>query len=336
MARVRAILAALLTAERRGLKTLGSFSGNNLFVVGIVLLALKDPGAFVAIAAFIGAVLFIPLSANPLRVLPPDRLGLWPLNSGERRALQVLSPWLNPVTWLICALAVWKRITIGLCAVAAGMFAIGFVLPSLPVARRGLWRRLPNVPGRLNHLIRKNVREMLSTLDFWCAAVISALTLGFRAARLLPPEALLPMTILVMLAISTYAQTLFGLDGDSGMTRYRLLPAPGWQILVAKDAPFFLISILLTLPLSPLAGFTAALSALAAGRYASVVHHGNQARWRFSSGASFGMSLIQIIIVTLAAGSLNAIPLMLVFWLAAYACATWWCGRLLSATNEHA
>jgi hypothetical protein len=35
------------------------------------------------------------------------------------------------------------------------------------------------------------------------------------------------MTILVMLAISTHAQTLFGLDGDGGMARYRLLPVPG-------------------------------------------------------------------------------------------------------------
>ena len=107
------------------------------------------------------------------------------------------------------ALVVWKNASIGFCALAAGAFAIGFVLPWLPTARAGVWPRLPNFP--LNHLIRKNPREMLSTLDFWCSALVSALSLGFRSAGLLPGEALLPLTILVMLAISTYAQTLFGL-----------------------------------------------------------------------------------------------------------------------------
>lgn len=66
----------------------------------------------------------------------------------------------------------------------------------------------------MNHLIRKNLRETLSTLDFWSGAIASAFSIAFRATGLLPPEALLPMTILVMLAISTHAQTLFGLDGD--------------------------------------------------------------------------------------------------------------------------
>jgi hypothetical protein len=65
------------------------------------------------------------------------------------------------------------------------------------------------------------------------------------------------MTIMVMLALSTCAQTLFGLDGDGGMTRYRLLPVPGWQILAAKDVPFLLASLVMTLPLAPSAGLAA-------------------------------------------------------------------------------
>ena len=199
MARIRAILAALITAERRDLKTLGSFSGSNLFVAGVTFLFLGDSGVFVALTAFIGLVLFIPLSADPLRVLPPDRIAVWPIGTAERRWLRILSPWLNPVTWLIAALAVWKHVSMGLWALAAGVFAMGFLLPSLPAARNGTWRHLPDFPGPLNHLIRKDLRETLSTLDFWCSAVVSALCLGFRAAGLLPAEALLPMTILVML-----------------------------------------------------------------------------------------------------------------------------------------
>src|SRR5580692_8313501 len=146
MARIQAILAAILTAVRRDLKTVGSFSGNNLFVVGVASLFLGDPGPFVALSSFIGVVLFIPLSADPLRVLPRDRLNVWPLSAGERRWLRMLSPWLNPVTWLIVALAVWKHVSLGLWALAAGVFAVGFVLPSLPAARTGVWRRLPNFP----------------------------------------------------------------------------------------------------------------------------------------------------------------------------------------------
>jgi hypothetical protein len=253
----------LITALRRDLKTVGSFSGNNLFIVAIAFLFLGDPGVVGALFAFIGLVLFIPLSADPLRVLPRDRLAVWPLSMIERRLLRILTPWLNPVTWLIMVLAAKRRVSVSLSAVVVGVFLIGFVLPSFAPARSGAWRRLPTFPGPLNHLIRKNLRETLSTLDFWSGAIASAFSIAFRATGLLPPEALLPMTILVMLAISTHAQTLFGLDGDGGMARYRLLPVPGWQILAAKDVPFLLASMVMTLPLAPAAGLGAALTALA-------------------------------------------------------------------------
>src|SRR6516162_7339857 len=286
MARVRAILAALATAVRRDSKTVGSFSGNNVFVVGRAFLFLGAPGMFGALAAFIGMILFIPLSADPLRVLPRDRLTVWPLSISEHRALRILSVWLSPVTWLIVALAAWKRVSMGLCAVAAGLFAIGFVLPSLPPARNEVWQSLPTFPGRLNLLIRKNLREALSTLDFWCGAVVSLLCLGFRAAGLLPAEGLLPMTIAVILALSTYTQTLYG-----------LLPIPGWQILAAKDVPFILLCVLMTAPLAPGPGLAAALAALVTGHHASVTHHGKQVHWRFSSGVSFAMSIFQVALI---------------------------------------
>ena len=329
MARIRAILTAVATAVRRDLKTVGSFSGNNLFVVSVVLLFLKDPGAFAALNAFIGVMLFIPLSADPLRVLPRDRLAVWPLRAAERRLLRILTPWLSPVTWLVAALAVWRRVTLGVCALAAALFAIGFLLPALPAARSGVWRHIPAFPGRLNHLLRKNLREMLSTLDFWCSAVLSAFCLGFRAAGLLPTEAFLPMTVVVLLALSTYAQTLFGLDGDAGMTRYRLLPVPGWQIVAAKDVPFLLLALLVSLPLAPAAGAGGALAALAMGHYASVTHHGGQVRWRFSSGLSFGSSIVQVVIMAGAAAAVEAIPLLLAVCAGAYALSTWWFGRVL-------
>ena len=329
MARVRAILAALAKAVRRDLKTVGSFAGNNLFVTGVTFLFLKDTEVFAALTAFIGLVLFIPLSADPLRVLPRDRLAVWPLSAGERRVVRILSPWLNPVMWLVVGLALWKRVSVGVCAVAGGAFLIGFVLPSLPAAHHGLWRRLPHFPGPLNQLVRKNLRETLSTLDFWCSAVVSALCFGYRAAGLLPADALLPMTILALLAISTCSQTLFGLDGDGGLTRYRLLPVRGWQILAAKDVPFLLASMLVTLPLAPAAGAGGALCALAIGHQSSVAHHNDQVRWRFSSGVSFGASLFQIVIMTAAAAMVHSLPPVLAVAVAAYLWSAWWYGRAL-------
>jgi hypothetical protein len=332
MARVRAILKALITAVRRDLETVGSFSGNNLFVVSVVFLFLKDPGAFVALNAFIGLVLFIPLSADPLRALPRDRLAIWPLSTGEVRLLRIVSPWLNPVAWVIVALALWKHVSMGLAALAAGVFAVGFVLPSLPAVRKGVWRHLPNFPGPLNQLIRKNLRETLSTLDFWCSVVVSLIALGLRIAGLLPRDALLPLTIVVMLAFSTYAQTLFGLDGDAGITRYRLLPIPGWQILAAKDAPFLLVSILLTLPLAPAAGLAAALAALAMGHHPSVNHHSDQVRWRFSSGVSFGSSVFQVVIMSAAGATVHAMPYLLPVCIGAYVWSAWWYGGMVART----
>ena len=329
MARIRAILAALLLALWRDFKSVGSFSGNNLFATALVFLALGDPGVFVRLTAFVGLVLFIPLSADPLRVLPRDRIAVWPLSTGELRVLRIVSPWLNPITWLIVALALWRHVSTDLWAVITGVFVIGFVLPSLPPAHKGVWRRLPDFPGPLNHLIRKNLCETLSTLDFWCSAVVSTLSLGFRAAGLLPTEALLPLTILVMLALSTNAQTLFGLDGDGGMTRYRLLPVPAWQILAAKDVPFLLASLVMTLPLAPVAGLAAALAALATGHHSSVTHHSNQVRWRFSSGVSFAMSVFQVVVMSAAAAAVHATPLLVLPCAGVYAWSTWWCGKLL-------
>jgi hypothetical protein len=325
--RLRAILAALLKAVKRDLRSVGSFTGNNLFIAGLAFLVLKDPGVFATLTGFIGMVVFIPLSADPLRALPRNRLDIWPLSTEERRLLRILSPWLNPLTWLIAAMAFWKHVTVGLWALAGGVFVIGFLLPSMPLARKGMWRHLPSFPGPLNHLIRKDLRKTLSTLDFWSGALVAALSSGFRLAGLLPPEALLPLTILVILALSTYTQTLFGLDGPGGFTRYRLLPLRGWQILAAKDAAFLAVSVPMALPLAPVAGLAAALTALATGHYASVNHRAHQPRWRFSSGISGGASILQVVAMAAAAASTHAIPLLLVPCGGAYAWSTWRCGR---------
>src|ERR1700722_2905563 len=141
MARIAIVLGALWTAVRRDAKSIGSFSSNNFFIVGAAFLFLGDPGAFVSLNAVVAAILFFPLSTDPLRKIPAIRLALWPLTKQDRRLLRIISPWLNPITWLLAALAVWKGVTLSLWATIAGLFVIAFVMPSLPSgSQRGIWR----------------------------------------------------------------------------------------------------------------------------------------------------------------------------------------------------
>jgi len=330
MARAAAILGALATAVRREGKSLGSFTGNNLFLVSIVFVFFGDPGVFAMLNVLVAVVIFFPLTTDPLRMLPVERLGLWPLSRRERLLVRLGSPWLNPLTWLIAGLAAWKGISRGMWVLVAGLFVVGFIASSLPLGG-GVWRGVPGVPGRLRELVRKNLRQMLSTLDFYAALLLSAGAFVFRVRGLLPAEAHLPLTMLVMLAWSTGAQCLFGLDGEGGMTRYRLLPLPGWQVLAAKDVAYLALAVVLTAPLSPLGGVSAALMALAFGHLVSLGAQREQARWRFASGASFAASLMQVFVMTAAAAGVNAFG----FWVAAtcgavYALSTWWCGKAMS------
>ena len=295
MARSAAILRALGTAFRRDWKTVGSIGVNAFFPVTVLLLG--RAGGFLYL--ILGLVMLFPASTDPLRKIPASRLGLWPLEPRDRLLLRAASPWLNPVTWLLAGLAIWAirgRLSAGLWAVAAGLVAAGFLLSDWLPARKGsLWRRIPGFPGLAGQLIRKNVREILSTLDFYVALLLSLTGLAYRVARLsLPEEAFRSLGLLVLLALCTYAQSLFGLDGDGGLARYRLLPLKGWQILIAKDLAFLTMALILLLPLDPISGLGGAMAALAIGHSASVEQPREQTRWRFSGGASLSYSMIQV------------------------------------------
>ena len=333
MARTGVILKALGTAFRRDQRSLESIAGNNFFIVTALLL--REAGGFIYL--LIGLVLLFPLSTDPLRKIPASRLALWPLEPGERRLLRLLSPWINPVSWLIAGLAVWTargKLTFGLWAAAAGLFVAVFLLSDIPYTPgRAVWVHVPHFPGRWNQLIRKNLREIVSTLDFYCALLVS---LGAMICRLihlpLPPQAYLAMTVLVVLALSSYAQCLFGLDGAGGLARYRLLPLAGWEILAAKDVAFLLVAIPLTLPLAPLAGLAAALASLAMGHAPTVNRPRPQSRWRFSTGAGVILGLLHAAFMTMAASGVylsNALYLLPV--IAAWAGSTWYYGRRLDA-----
>ena len=331
MARLAAILRALWRAFQRGEKSIASLAGNNFFLVAVLFLG--KAGSFLFL--IMGLVILFPLSTDPLRKIPPSRLALWPLDKREQWALRAISPWVNPITWLIAALALWAvrgSVTVGLWALAAGLFAAGFTISELPLpSGAAMWRRVPHFPGPLDQLARKNLREMLSTLDFYCALLLSASTTAYRMlGPALPNEAFLAMTVLVVVAVSSYAQCLFGLDGAGGWSRYRLLPVRGWWILAAKDAAFLLVVVVLVAPLAPLAGLGAAFVALAMGRRPSVEDPRPQTRWRFSAGTSPIYGIVEVMVMTSAASAI-----FLTSWLIVVPCAgawlgsLWWYGRRL-------
>jgi hypothetical protein len=246
--------------------------------------------------------------------------------------LRTLSPWLNPITWLLAGLAVWAvrgRVTAGLWALAAGPVAAGFLLSDWrPAGKPAIWLRIPEFPGPVGQLIRKNVREILSTLDFYIALLLALTGLVYRVARLpLPEEAFRDLGLLVVLALCTYTQSLFGLDGDGGLARYRLLPLSGWQILLAKDAAFLAVVLALLLPLEPVSGMAGAMVALGVGHSASVRDHREQTRWRFSGGTSLSYSLLQAGAMAAAWGAVGASRWYLIPAAAIWGFSVAWYGR---------
>jgi hypothetical protein len=328
MARTAAILRALGRALRRDQKSIESIAGNNFFWV--TLLLLQEAGTFMYL--LLGLILLFPLSTDPLRKVPASRLASWPLEGRERWFLRIASPWVNPMSWLLAVGAAFVargKVSLGLWGAVAGLIAAAFVVSAIPWrSRGGAWRAIPQFPGPLNHLIRKNLREMLATLDFYCALALSLITLAFRVWAKLPQEAMLPMTALMAIALSSYAQCLFGLDGDSGMERYRLMPLRGWQVLAAKDAAYLVLAIPLALTLSPLAGAAAALVALAVGHSATVKRQKPQARWRFSAGAPLPEGLAQAALIAVAASAVMSSLWFAPVCVAAWAGSLWWFGRM--------
>jgi hypothetical protein len=138
------------------------------------------------------------------------------------------------------------------------------------------------------------------------------------------------MTVLVVGALSSYAQCMFGLDGEGGLSRYRLLPVRGWQLLLAKDAAFLAALVPLLLPLAPAAGLGGAFLALAIGHAPTVSREPEQTRWRFTTGGALGNGVVQMIAIAMTVSavfstSLWFLPLAAVVWLGSL----FWYGRAL-------
>ena len=298
MAGLFAILRALARAIGRDLESYASFKGNNFFL--FVVLLIQQPQSAEFFVVILGFLLLFPLSSDPLARIPPDRLALWPLSVRQRLSLRLTSILLSPVLWIALAILLAKgRLKTALLFLAVAIVMQCFTVLANQAAKRApqwnLLRRLPRLPGRLGGLIHNSARQMLTVLDTYVAVLLSVSSSAYRLLSHKPdPYAFPILALLIALALSTYAQCLFGLDARSGLTRYRLLPLRGWQILLAKDIAYLAILFVLVLPLAPLPGLTAGLAGLAIGHHSAVLTPSPQKRWRFTSGSILPVGVLQI------------------------------------------
>ena len=276
-------------------------------------------------------LLIFPLSSDPLSKIPPDRLASWPLGSGQRLLLRLATLTLSPVLWFTVFLMVRTSASLALffvslavgaqaCIVAAGRIAVR-------APRWNPWRRIPRIPGPLGELVRKNLRQMLSVLDTHVALLLSLSGILYRLTAHADAAAFPILAILVALALSTMAQSLFGLDSAAGATRYRLLPLAQKQILLAKDIAFLGVLVVLVLPLSLLPGLTFGLTALAIGHFPSMHLHLPQQRWRFASGRVIFGALQIVAGIALAFAESQVGPGALLVAAAAYAASLYFAPR---------
>ncbi len=286
-AAVRPVIAALWRVVRRDLRGFASVVANSFFlfiallILGAVTSGVRPLSAY-PFLLLLGFLMLFPLAADPLLKIPAVRLGLWPLGRAQRLALRAAALALSPMVWL-AALVAWRVAR----PAALAVLVVPLAAHSLPAPR---WQPLRRIPA-WSELVRKNLRQMLSVLDPYLAALLAAIAVAGRVRAL--PEGAAGMAMLVALALASYAQCLFSLDGAGGASRYRLMPIAPWRILLAKDAAYLCVLAVLVLPVEFRAGITFGLVALAAGRYPSVTRRMPVARWRFTGG-SVGFGLAQI------------------------------------------
>jgi hypothetical protein len=244
--------------------------------------------------------------------------------------LRFASVALSPVLWItVVILLRTARLSVSLSFLAIGA---AVQLVSVSGARCALvWnplRRIPQFPGPLGGLIRNNLREFLTLLDPYLAIMLSVAGSAYLFLYRHPDPSAPPIiSILIALALSTYTQSLFGLDLGSGMTRYRLLPLRGWQVLLAKDAAFLIVLILLILPFTIGTGLTFGLVALTLGHHSSVYLKIPQKQWRFAGGRLLPVGALQALGgVAAAFGELAYGAIVLVPVLALWALSVWFYG----------
>jgi hypothetical protein len=312
---LRAIVGALVRSVRRDLAGYGSLKTNNFFlfvvlIIGGALASGVAPVASYPFLAALGALMIVPASGDPLEKIPAVRMGLWPVSRGLRFTLRACALLMNPAFWVLGVL-IWARAGWKLAAGFVVAVIAARVFSSLRMDRRHTAIVCPT------WLITNNVRQMFCVLDTYLALAIGMGGGLWRVFGHADSNAFPVLSILAALALSTHAQCLFALDGDDGMTRYRLLPIRGWRIVLAKDAAFLGVLLFAVLPLDIPRSIAFGLTALALGRYPAMRLRLGEQRWRFTSGRVL-WGVLQS-----AAGIGTPLPIAA----ALYTVSLWWAGR---------
>lgn len=290
------LLAVLARLTWRELSTLQSTAGNHFFL--FAFFGLPRSGRFLQVV--LGFALLFPLSADPLRRIPPARQQLWPLARRDLLLLRLSAMAMSPGVWVLVLILLyvarqylgWDYLALAVVCVALAQF-LGTARLNWP--QIDFRRYVPGWPGVWGILFRKNLRELLQVLDSYPGWILALLAMGLGlAGQALNADARLGFTLLVVLSLSSYAQNQFALDGGSSYLRYRVWPCRGWQVLAAKDAALLFLVLIMNLPLAPLSAVGAALVAAGVGHHATVYARTPQKRWRFTAGSQLGLGLLQV------------------------------------------
>ena len=294
MAQILALLSLLKDLMLKELSSSSSVRFNNfLFCILFILSADGRLGGKFWSTFFFQLVLLAPLlvtfSVDTQHRLPPVRVAMWPLTRTQRLLLSSVSFALNP---LFIVLFLGYLFWMGLAA------ALFFVLLALivhttvyGVGRLPFELRLPvrlslsSTPLKLGGIAQETWWGLVGTLDFWTALLIAVSGTLYRLFGRAPePEAFPMLSLFVGIAMSTVAQRMLRLDEGRALLRYRLLPIPGWRLLVTQDMTFLIPLAAMVSLLSLRTGVGFGLVAIAVGRYPSLRQRANQRRWRFVGG----------------------------------------------------
>ena len=300
MARIIGAIRAIALASWRDIQTFRSITGQNLFL--FILLIGLQPQSAELFAMLLGLVMIFPLSADPMEKVPWERWRLWPLDARDRMVIRLISLSFTPLFWIALVL-LWRgqirNAALLLAVVLSGrlLYALSRYLRRRSAPNLHLIRLVPKPPGAIGSLMQLHWREMLTTLDPYVALLLAALTLTYRLHAKNPEaKATEIMSLVSVVAMSTSAQVLIGLDGP-GALRYRLVALRGWRILLAKDLAWLTLLMVLIAPLDFGSGFFAGLAALTIGHHRSVSQVIPQTRWRFTSGVIWPDGVLQVVAV---------------------------------------
>lgn len=178
-------------ATKRDVRTFSSVTLNNLFLFAALLTysALASGMKPLSAVPFYILLLFIiifPLSIDPLKKIPPNRMASWPLTQSQLIGLRVASLGLSPVLWIGLVILVATRrwilaILFMIVALVAQLVTTVGALLLRHVPSLHPFRSIPALPGQLGGLIRNNVRQILSTLDFYPMATFHQCVVTYDA-----------------------------------------------------------------------------------------------------------------------------------------------------------